>query len=291
MTQKKKVITSDNVLLEIGNSFDLENINNLLNLKNQYVDSLLISADGIEHETLKSFYQEVAPTTRGYKTLYKLYDTKESINLSGIRSLDHNKQLFIDQISAILENNVNEKLYIVIPYVSTIDEFVEVKELIDLLVVTTDSKNDRKDIKIGFSVDNASAALHCHRICNYADFVIINSDNLLANSLVIDQNSKLFNYNNPSFINLLKIATQGAKIHQKFCGLYGSILNSPKFLPLIIGLDINQIYVPFNNVDNYCKIINKIPKKYATQLVENIIYSADTNKKVVDVIQKFNDDL
>lgn len=131
------------------------------------------------------------------------------------------KDIFKDQIRALLRASAFGKLGIMFPMIATIDEFRSAKQFVEDCKKELDNENIKydKDVQIGMMVEIPAAAINADQFSKYADFFSIGTNDLIQYTMASDrmnQNvSYLYQPTNPSILKLIKMTIDGAHKNNK----------------------------------------------------------------------------
>ncbi len=190
--------------------------------------------------------------------------TKEenpALGLRGIRYLLKNKELFANQLKAILMASKLKNVKLMLPMISSICEVRKTKELINLVKAELISKGIEFDDKlpIGIMIETPAAAIIADEFAQIVDFFSIGTNDLVQYVLAADRtNEQLSEYFNQVHISILRIIQQVAnagKKHNIPVAICGELARYSKMTEIFIGLGINELSVA---PSSYLEIKQKI---------------------------------
>ena len=125
------------------------------------------------------------------------------LGVRGVRLTLENRQLFEAQISSILESNIKEKVKIMFPMISILEDYLEAKDV----VVTIAKKIGAEVPSMGIMVETPSVAIAPEIFVEEVDFFSIGTNDLLQYSFAADRGitslNKYHDALHPSFLKLL----------------------------------------------------------------------------------------
>ena len=200
-----------------------------------------------------------------------------------IRFCLSNKQLFKDQIKALLRASHYGNIEIMIPMISTLEEFIETKNFIEY--VKDELRHENKDfndsIKIGALIETPSAAAIIDLIVKEADFLSIGSNDLVQYMMACDRtNEKLMYLYNPIDISVLRTLKRVIKIaneNNKPVTLCGEMAGVPEYTPVLLGLGIRELSMSVTSVAKVKNIIRNISIEECEELVNKMLDKCDNN--------------
>lgn len=189
----------------------------------------------------------------------------------GIRLLDKNREIFSTQIRAILSANRTGKAKILLPMVSSPDEFVAVKEEIQY-----EANEIGTEIpQIGAMIETPAAAILAERIAEHADFLSIGSNDLAQYSFAMDRNGPLYSKYaagaNTVMLRLIKMAVDGAVQFNRPISICGTLAADLSAIPLLIGIGIRSFSVPLSDIGRIKKHIRGLDCEKCRKMTEQAL--------------------
>ena len=312
--KNKLAITKDNYQVEIscniGKPADLE-------------DALKVGADGIglfrteflfmdaeqmpsEEEQFES-YQQIAETMKDKLSIIRTLDAggdkdisylnlpKEDNPFLGYRAIRlclDNVELFKIQLRAILRASNYGNLAIMFPMISTIEELRKAKLLVEECKNELNVQNIpyNNEIKIGMMIEIPAAAIMADTFAKECDFFSIGTNDLIQYTLAAERgNSKIANLytkNHPAVIKLIKQTIDAAHQNGIFCGMCGEAASNIHYVPLLIGLGLDEFSMNSSAILETKKIITGLNKKECESLVEQVL-KAPSDKEVENILKEF----
>lgn len=216
----------------------------------------------------------------GDKDLKYLQLPQEANPFLGYRAIRlclDNKELFKTQLRAILRASKYGNLSIMFPMISSIEELREAKNILEECKSELDIKNIqyRKHIKVGIMIEIPSAALIANGLARECDFFSIGTNDLIQYTVAVergnDKISKLYTKFHPAIIKLIKQSIDGAHDAGIFCGMCGEAAGDPLFIPLLIGLGLDEFSMNSNNILRARKRISELDKYDCKKLAEEVL--------------------
>ena len=177
-------------------------------------------------------------------------DFKEDNPFLGWRAIRFclsNRELFKSQIKALLRASHYGNIEIMIPMISTLEEFIETKKFIEEIKdeLRKENQNFNENIKLGALIETPSAAEIIDLIVKEADFISIGSNDLVQYMMACDRtNEKLMYLYNPidiSVLRTLKRVIKTAYENKKPVTLCGEMGGVPQYTPILLGLGIREL--------------------------------------------------
>ncbi|WP_338822323.1 putative PEP-binding protein [Mycoplasmopsis felifaucium] len=275
-----KTYTKDNYLI----NFTVW-INNFATLRKSYKEQakyILVDTNFISKEydltsnlsEVQNIYNEICTQAKVDEIYFKTAD---------LDKYNDNSSNLITQIKLILKASKNKKVKVVFPNINSIDKLLKMIDILkkahDLVIVEDDYK-DVEYPKIGVIISNFYGTLMCPKISNYVDAIFLNTD--LFYYVYFDWT--------PAIVDCLKfttIASQYNKQSQKELFVYGKLLNSSRYLPILIGAGFSNIILPVSKIESYAKITEDFNLSECINFVNNIRQSCETWENVETKIDLF----
>ena len=216
----------------------------------------------------------------GDKELKYLKLEKEANPFLGLRAIRlclDNLPLFKTQLRAILRASAFGKIEIMFPMISSIDELRQAKKVLEECKKELDDENIEydKNIKVGIMIEIPSAALIADKLAKECDFFSIGTNDLIQYTVAVERGnekiSKLYTKFHPSVIKLIKMAIDGAHSANIICGMCGEAAGDLFYIPLLIGLGLDEFSMNSNSLLNARKRINNLDKAECVKLSEEIL--------------------
>ena len=200
-----------------------------------------------------------------YKEIVEKMDDSPVI----IKTLEKEKdeELLKVQIKALLRAGKYGDLSIIFPKISNIAELKEYKDILEMCKIELKAKDIeyKNRLKTGVVLEIPSAALMSYDIARECDFLFIET-----NSLTNYTFGRKTNGSQTAIIKLIKHAVEGAHDAGIFCGICGDIVENELYIPLLIGLGIDEFSMDVQKIARVREVINKVDKYDCKELAEEV---------------------
>lgn len=251
-------------------------------------------------------YKEVAEKMNGMPVIIRTLDIggdkdlkylnleKEANPFLGYRAIRlclDKVELFKVQLRAILRASEYGNLSIMFPMISSLEELREAKEILEECKRELDIKDIpyKNHIKVGIMIEIPSAALIASELAKECDFFSIGTNDLIQYTVAVERGnekvSKLYTKYHPAVIKLIKKSIEGAHDSGIFCGMCGEAASDELFIPLLIGLGLDEFSMNANNILKARKRISELEKYDCKELAEEVLKCAsaeEVEKKLRD---------
>lgn len=216
----------------------------------------------------------------GDKNLKYMKLPKEDNPFLGYRAIRiflDNVSLFKVQLRAILRASNYGNLAIMLPMISSIEELRESKKIIQEVKEELKEKQIpfNEDIEIGIMIEIPSAALMAEELAKECDFFSIGTNDLIQYTIAVERGNEkvanLYTHFHPAVIRLIKSAIDGAHKNNILCGMCGEAAGDTSFIPLLIGLGLDEFSMNANKVLQARKLIRDLKFKDCKKLADEVL--------------------
>ena len=259
-----------------------------------------------EEEQFES-YKKIAENMKGKLSIIRTLDAggdkdipylnleKEDNPFLGYRAIRlclGNPEMFKIQLKAILRASIYGNLAIMFPMISVIDELRNAKQILEQCKKELDEQNIKynKEIKVGMMIEIPAAAIMAETFAKECDFFSIGTNDLIQYTMAAErgntQIANLYTKNHPAVIRLIKQTIDAAHNNGIFCGMCGEAASNFQYIPLLIGMGLNEFSMNSSSVLQAKKTITELNKKDCEKLVEEILQFT-SDKEVEERLKKF----
>ncbi len=313
--KSKKTITKDGykteIVANIGTPKDMDNVIEngaegigLFRSEFLYMDSESMPT---EEEQFKA-YKEVLEKAEGKRVIVRTLDIggdkdlkylnldKEDNPFLGYRAIRiclRETEIFKIQLKALYRASIYGKLAIMLPMISSIDEIRDAKNIINEVKEELKKENIKfdKNVKIGIMIEIPSAAIIAEELAKECDFFSIGTNDLIQYTVAVERGnekiSDLYTKFHPAVIRLIKMAIEGAHKAKIFCGMCGETASDERFIPILVGLGLDEFSMNPTKILSSRKIIRNLNHKECRKLANEVLKmsSADEVKeRMIDFV-------
>ncbi|MBN2626320.1 MAG: phosphoenolpyruvate--protein phosphotransferase [Spirochaetales bacterium] len=185
------------------------------------------------------------------------------LGVRGIRFSLANREIFREQLRAMLRAGEGADLRIMLPMVSDAEEIVRARKEIDDCIGELKARgvphNDSP--KVGAMVELPSAAMSVTDLAEVTDFLSIGTNDLTMYLLAVDRTnenlSHLYRSHHPTVLRVLAFIASQAKRSDTELSVCGDIATDPMMIPFLVGLGIRKLSVPPSSVETVKQIVMK----------------------------------
>lgn len=195
----------------------------------------------------------------------------------GIRySLDR-RDVFKDQLRAILRASAFGKVGIMFPLVSGLRE---IREALDVLEQCREDLTDRgiqfsDDIEVGVMIEVPSAAIMARELGKHVDFFSIGTNDLIQYTVAVDRVnprvSQLYKPAHPAVMRLIKQTIDAGRENGIWTGMCGEMAADLLLLPILVGFGIDELSVSTPRLPAVKRAIRALDLEECKRLSERIL--------------------
>lgn len=205
------------------------------------------------------------------------YEKNPYLGCRAIRLMLKEKNAFKTQLRAILRASAFGEVKLLFPMISGLTELIEAKSLVQEVrneLFEQGIPFDRT-MPIGCMIEVPSAALMSDILARECDFLSIGTNDLVQYALAVDRGNPAMSYlytpAHPSILRLMKMVIEEGKRCRKPVSVCGECAADPKFIPLLLGLGVNELSLSSPSLPLIKNVIRKISMVEATDLADHIL--------------------
>jgi phosphotransferase system enzyme I (PtsP) len=199
------------------------------------------------------------------------------LGLRGIRFSLLNKDIFAEQLRAFLRAGVGGNTRIMFPLISSLDEFVEARDVVYDCMKELDARGVpyNRGTKIGIMVELPSAVELIEDLAREADFMSIGTNDLIQYMLAVDRTnemvSKLYLSHHPAILRAIERVASVANRQRKDVSICGDIAMDPKMIPFLLGAGITKLSLPPRRVYAIQRVIEQVSMEKAVYTARRML--------------------
>lgn len=233
----------------------------------------------------------------GDKDLKYMKLPKEENPFLGYRAIRiylDNVDLFKVQLRAILRASSYGNVAIMLPMISSIEELRKSKEIIEEVKQELKTKNIKfnENIEVGIMVEIPSSAVMADEFAKECDFFSIGTNDLIQYTIAVERGNEklvnLYSHFNPAVIHLIKYAIDGAHKNGILCGMCGEAAGDVNFIPLLVGLGLDEFSMNANKILKARKLIIDLNFEECKELANKVL-KLESTEEVKRILDNFRD--
>ncbi len=188
----------------------------------------------------------------GDKVLSYYNNEKEENPFLGLRSIRfslRHREIFIQQIRAILKAGAGHNIRIMFPMISSLDEFHQAREIVQASArqLAQDGEEHHTSPKLGIMIELPSVLEIIDDLARDVDFFSVGTNDLIQYVLAVDRTNEkvadLYVPHHPSVLRALSKVARAAVRFKKNISICGDMAHDPKYLRFFVGIGIRYLSV------------------------------------------------
>lgn len=228
----------------------------------------------------------------GDKDIPYLGLNKEDNPFMGFRAVRYclnRPDIYKPQLRALLRASAFGNIKIMVPLVTCLEEFTQVKTLVNELMAELDSEEIpyNKDIEIGVMIETPAGAMVADILAEEADFFSIGTNDLTGYTMAVDRGNPdvayLYSPFQPAVLRMIKKTIEEGNKKGIPVGMCGEAAADPLLIPLLISFGLDEFSVSATSVLKTRKIISLWSKKEADEVAKKAM-ALKTEKEVTEYL-------
>ena len=189
-------------------------------------------------------------------------------------------ELFKTQLRAILRASVNENIQLMYPMVCCVQEVLDANALLRKCMdeLREEGVPFNEKIQIGTMIEVPSAALIADIIAPHVSFFSIGTNDLIQYTMAVDRgNENVAHLYKPTHMAIIRLIDHVVKVshrHGLWTCVCGQMASDPLFVPLLIGLGVDELSVSPSQAPMIKDVIRKLFYSGAAELARKALESS-----------------
>lgn len=211
------------------------------------------------------------------------------LGFRAIRYCLNNPQLYKTQLRALLRASAYGDIRILVPMISSLDELLTVRSMLDDIKSELDKEGIAydKDIKLGIMIETPAAVMMSDVLAKYADFFSIGTNDLTQYIMATDRGNAdvayLYSVMDPAVLRAINKVIENAHIAGITVGMCGEAASDEKLIPMLVAMGLDEFSVNPPSVLNTRKVIGE--SVFEREQLREIL-GAKTVHEVKKIMQK-----
>ncbi|HRZ40072.1 MAG TPA: phosphoenolpyruvate--protein phosphotransferase, partial [Candidatus Omnitrophota bacterium] len=207
------------------------------------------------------------------------------LGMRSIRFSLRHKDIFRQQLRAILRAGTGAELKIMFPMISSVDEFLDARKQVELSMEELRSVGVpfHQAPELGLMVELPSVLEIMDELAEEADFFSIGTNDFIQYMLAVDRTNEkvadLYLPHHPSILRALKRVVEAAGRHGKDVAVCGDMSYDERYLPYFLGIGIRKFSVDPHWIPRVQKAVSRIDLNEARRKTQALLEM----KKVADI--------
>jgi phosphotransferase system enzyme I (PtsP) len=199
------------------------------------------------------------------------------LGLRALRFSLRNKEIFIQQLRAMLRAGASRPLSVMFPLVSSLDDFEEARDVVSSCIRAL--KEERlpcnETPRLGVMIEVPSAVELAVDLAKAADFLCIGSNDLIQYMLAVDRTNQniadLYTPHHPAVLRAIKRVADAGISQGKPVSLCGDMATDTRLIPFLIGVGIDTFSMDTQYIPRIQQLITSISLDKARRLAKDLL--------------------
>jgi phosphotransferase system enzyme I (PtsI) len=225
---------------------------------------------------------------------YTVETANPALGLRAIRLSLRHRDLLDAQLGAMLRAGVHGPIRILLPMISAVSEVKQTRAALEQVA----KRLKKRGVKIadplpplGVMIEVPGAALAADALAQCSDFFAIGSNDLTMYTLAIDRGEEqvahLYNPLHPAVLRLIQFAAEAALRARIPISVCGEIAGDPKFVPLLLGLGIQELSMAVSNIPRIKQRVRSLDFAAAARCARSVMEQTDSGR-IAMLLDDFN---
>ncbi len=204
-------------------------------------------------------------------------DKNPFLGWRGIRLSLQRKDIFRIQLRAILRASQRKSVRIMFPMISDLEEVRKAKKILEDVEneLERDGIDYDKNLEVGIMVEVPSCAILANDFAKEVDFFSIGSNDLTQYILAVDRTNQLvasiYDHLHPAVLKAIEGIIDAAHRQNKWVGVCGEIAGDPLAIPVLIGLQVDELSASPIVIPEVKKVIRTLSLKESKVIAKKCI--------------------
>jgi phosphotransferase system enzyme I (PtsI) len=199
---------------------------------------------------------------------------------------------FKTQLRALLRAGADHDLRIMFPMVSSIDEVLQAKQIVEETTRELKDANLQyaEAAQVGIMVEIPSVAIMADQFAEVVDFFSIGTNDLTQYTFAVDRTNprvaRMGDPCHPAVIRQIKQVIEAAHVAGIWVGLCGEMAGDPEAVPILLGLGLDEFSMSATLIPHAKAVLRKCNYSDAQQLASDVL-QLPSSKLVREAAREF----
>lgn len=224
-------------------------------------------------------------------------DRNPLLGYRSIRMLLNERDLFLTQLTAMLQASAYGPVRIVFPMITSMEELLDVKVALEEAKVSLEERGVMydEDLQVGVVIETPAAAMMADVFAGEVDFMIIGSNNLVQFMTAVDRSSEhlfeLYDVYNPGILRTIRRIIIASHREGTWISITGDIANAEYYLPVLTAFGIDQISMLPGMINKARWTVAHIDKSMWEQEVETLLDMRSGNEIKMYLEKRYHEEI
>jgi phosphotransferase system enzyme I (PtsP) len=199
------------------------------------------------------------------------------LGLRAIRFSLRNRQIFVQQLRALLRAGIDRPLKIMFPLISSVDDLLLARSIVAQCIheLAAESIPHNARPHLGIMMEMPSAVAVADELTAEADFLSIGTNDLIQYLLAVDRTNKQisgwYQPHNPAVLRAIGQITAAALKHKKPISICGDMAAEPALIPFLIGVGLRTFSLQPTSLPKVQELIAQVDLRDAIKQADALL--------------------
>ncbi len=209
----------------------------------------------------------------------------------GIRLCLNNREIFAEQLEALLIAGEGKSIKIMLPMITRLAEIRKTREMLDEIRRKLDAENTKycERVSLGIMIETPAAAITADVFAHQCDFFSIGTNDLVQYITAADRGNadveEVYNPYHPAVLKTINHVIKSAKEAGIDVSVCGDLAANTDFTEVLLGMGLTKFSVPLPVAGRIKHKIGTIGKKAAEALAQKAL-AAEDEEEVIRILRK-----
>ncbi len=200
-----------------------------------------------------------------------------ALGLRAIRFCFKEKDIFRQQLKALLRASVYGKLRIMFPMISSLGELRQVKLILEDVKKELSRKKQEYDphVKVGIMMEVPSAIMIAEDLAREVDFFSIGTNDLIQYCLGVDRSNEnvayLYRPLHPAILRMIRRVVEVAHEQRIEVSVCGEMASEPLYVLILLGFGLNALSMNAISIPRAKKMIRSVTFRDVKNLLDKVL--------------------
>jgi phosphotransferase system enzyme I (PtsI) len=216
-------------------------------------------------------------------------ESNPALGLRATRYLLHHKDVFRDQLRAMLRAQTKGNLKIMFPMISGVDELRAAKAVLEEAKeeLQATGQEFNPDLPCGVTLEVPSAATTADLLAKEADFFSIGTNDLIQYLLAVDRGNEKVSYLyeplHPAVLRTIRFVIESAHKEGIKVAMCGEMAADPLLVVVLVGLGLDELSMNSISIPSVKNITRRLSRADSKEIADQALELA-TTQEVADFI-------
>lgn len=245
----------------------------------------------VYRQVLKSVYPHTAtirtldigadkvPTDHKYER-----EVNPALGLRAIRFCFREKDIFKNQLRALLRASIFGKLRIMFPMISSVEELRYAKAMLEDAKKELQRRKQEFDphVKVGIMMEVPAAVMIAEELAKEVDFFSIGTNDLIQYCLAVDRGNEhvahLYHPLHPAILKMIRKVVDAAHEQRIEVSICGEMASEPLYVYILLGFGLSALSMNAISIPRAKKMIRSVSFKEAKNLLDRVLQMTEESE-------------